>query len=217
MNFLRDNLTQVFFLYFDTPTLFVISKLISVSNDYFLVLLKDVFTFNNNVIICIYRSCIFNQIMTFLKNEYVFWCFRIAPSLTLEKWISICETFSIQYTSWRNCWPQTTHFKLNLDDKLISFSIIEFCCTDYDMMYLTRGWKYSFHSVITVMMILYSITLIKPDKIIEICNIFRIQVQELSGPLVFLSFHGTRAGIDSSFDENVRRKWRVEEKFYNEG
>lgn len=72
MNFLRDNLTRVFFLYFDTPTLFVISKLISVSNDYFLVLLKDVFTFNNNVIIFIYRSCIFNQIMTFLKNEYVF-------------------------------------------------------------------------------------------------------------------------------------------------
>lgn len=48
-------------------------------------------------------------------------------------------------------------------------------------------------------------------------DIFRIQVQELNGPLGFLSIHGTRAGIDSSFDENIRRNWGVEEKFCNEG
>lgn len=71
MKFLWDNLTLEYSSYIlKLLNIFVISKSISVSTDYFLVLPKDVFAFNNNLVIFIYRPYIFKQVMKFSKKMF---------------------------------------------------------------------------------------------------------------------------------------------------
>lgn len=87
--------------------------------------------------------------------------------------------------------------------------MIEFCCTKCDMIWLF-GWRVKIFNNYC-----YHTTFHNPHLAwLEMPDIFRVQVQELNGPLFFLSIHGTRAGMDLLHGENIRGKWGVEENIF---